>query len=54
MVTFPSVSGPGLTQLVPLDPTKLPPVLAGHTATGLFYDIATGASFTGQPTVCFT
>lgn len=51
-VTFPNVSTAGTTQEIPLDASLFPPLPPG-SFTGLAYDIATSASFTGNPTVCF-
>jgi hypothetical protein len=50
-VTFLTVTTDGTTQQVPLDLSKLPPLL--FTSTGLTYDVSTSASYSGQPTVCF-
>lgn len=52
-ITFPTVSAAGTTQQIPLDPNVLPALPTGATATGLFYDIATSAAFTGNVTECF-
>lgn len=51
-ITFPNVTSAGTTQEIPLDPATLPALPAG-AATGLFYDIATSAAFSGNPQVCF-
>lgn len=51
-VTFPTVTTAGTTQQIPLN-TALFPALPMGTHTGLAYDIATSAVFTGNPTVCF-
>lgn len=51
-INFPSVTAAGTTQQIPLD-ANLFPVLTLGTHAGLIYDIATSASFTGNPTVCF-
>lgn len=51
-ITFPSVTNAGTTQQIPLDANLFPaPTLGTHT--GLLYDLATSAAFTGNPTVCF-
>lgn len=50
-VTFPNVTAAGTTQQIPLDASLFPPLPPGSFA-GLAYDIATSASFTGNPTVC--
>lgn len=50
-ITFPAVATAGTTQQIPLDETGLPPLPVVHT--GLIYDVATAAVFTGSPTVCF-
>lgn len=52
-VTFPSVTTAGITQQIPLDLATLPPLPMGPTTTGLTYDIATSATFSGAPQVCF-
>jgi Concanavalin A-like lectin/glucanases superfamily/Carboxypeptidase regulatory-like domain len=52
-VTFPTVSTTGITQQIPLDLSLLPSLPLGSTTTGLTYDIATTAIFTGSPQVCF-
>ncbi|MBV9242150.1 MAG: carboxypeptidase regulatory-like domain-containing protein, partial [Acidobacteria bacterium] len=53
-VTFTGgVTVAGATQQIPLDPTTLPALPAGHTPIGLYYDISTSATFTGGVTVCF-
>jgi hypothetical protein len=52
-VTFPTVSTAGITQQIPLDLSLLPSLPLGSTTTGLTYDIATTAIFTGSPQVCF-
>jgi Concanavalin A-like lectin/glucanases superfamily/Carboxypeptidase regulatory-like domain len=52
-VTFPTVSSVGITQQIPLDLSTLPSLPLGSTTTGLTYDIATTATFTGSPQVCF-
>ena len=51
-VTFSGVTTAGATQEIPLDPNVLPPLPSG-TWTGLNYDIATSAVYTGTATVCF-
>ena len=51
-VTFPNVATAGTTQVIPLD-KNLFPALPSGTHTGLIYDAATSAAFTGSPTVCF-
>ena len=51
-VSYPSVTTAGTTQQIPLDPALFPALPMG-THTGLIYDIATDAVFTGNPTVCF-
>lgn len=51
-VAFPTVTTAGITQQIPLAAQLLPPLPNG-TLTGLVYDIATSAVFTGSPTVCF-
>ena len=51
-VSYPSVTTAGTTQQIPLDPALFPALPMG-THTGLVYDIATDAVFTGNPTVCF-
>jgi Concanavalin A-like lectin/glucanases superfamily/Carboxypeptidase regulatory-like domain len=52
-ITFPTVSTAGTTQQIPLDLSTLPSLPSGSTTTGLTYDIATTAVFTGSPQVCF-
>ncbi len=52
-VTFPTVSTAGITQQIPLDLSTLPSLPIGSTTTGLNYDIATTATFTGSPQICF-
>ncbi len=52
-VTFPTVSTAGITQQIPLDLSLLPSLPSGSTSLGLTADIATSATFTGLPTVCF-
>ncbi len=52
-VTFPTVSTAGITQQIPLNLSTLPSLPIGSTTTGLTYDIATTAVFTGSPQVCF-
>lgn len=52
-VTFPTVTTAGVTQQIPLDLSGLPALPPGATSTGLNYDIATSAVYTGSPTVCF-
>jgi hypothetical protein len=52
-VAFPTVSTAGITQQIPLDLSTLPSLPLGSTTTGLTYDIATTATFTGSPQVCF-
>lgn len=52
-VTLPIVSTGGVTQQIPLDPAKLPPLPMGATPTALTYDIATSAIWSGTPSVCF-
>ncbi len=52
-ITFPTVSAAGITQQIPLDLSTLPSLPLGSTTTGLTYDIATTATFTGSPQVCF-
>ncbi len=52
-VTFPTVSTAGITQQIPLDLSTLPSLPIGSTTTGLTSDIATTATFTGSPQVCF-
>lgn len=52
-VTFPTVSTAGNTQQIPLDLSTLPGLPIGVISTGLAYDIATTATFTGSPQVCF-
>ncbi len=52
-IFLPTINTNGLVQEIPLDPAVLPALPVGSTATGLFYDVATSADFTGNPTVCF-
>lgn len=52
-VTFPTVSTAGNTEQIPIELSTLPPLPSGSTATGLAYDIATSATYSGSPTVCF-
>ncbi len=52
-VTLPIISTGGVTQQIPLDPAKLPPLPMGATPTNLTYDIATSAVWSGTPSVCF-
>ncbi len=51
-VTFGTITNAGAVQLSPLNNTLLP-VLPMGTNTGLNFDVATTANFTGSPTVCF-
>lgn len=51
-VTMPSFTTRGTTQQIPLLASVLPPLPMG-SHTGLIYDIATTAVFTGSPIVCF-
>jgi hypothetical protein len=51
-ITFPSITTAGITQEIPLNLATLPPLPSG-TSSGLIYDIATSAVYTGTPTVCF-
>jgi hypothetical protein len=51
-VTFQSVTAAGVTQQIPLDVSLLPPLPMGVTSTGLTYDIATSAAYSGVD-VCF-
>ena len=51
-VTLPTVSTAGTTQEIPLN-LLLFPALPSGTPTGLTYDVATSAAFTGSPSVCF-
>lgn len=52
-VTFPTVSTAGITNQIPIELSTLPSLPSGSTTTGLTYDIATTADFTGSPQVCF-
>jgi hypothetical protein len=52
-VTFPTVSTAGITQQIPLDLSLFPSLPIGSTTSGLTADIATTATFTGSPQVCF-
>ena len=52
-VTFNNVTSPGVTQEVPLDPALFPALPSGYTSTGLIYDVATDASYTGSIQTCF-
>lgn len=52
-VIMPTVSADGITLQTPIDPAKLPPLPNGLRTTGLTYDIATSAVWTGSVTVCF-
>ncbi|MBS1792510.1 MAG: hypothetical protein JSS81_01580 [Acidobacteria bacterium] len=52
-ITVTNFTMAGTTQEVPLAAAKLPPLLPGYLTTGLFYDIATTAVYTGSPKVCF-
>ncbi len=52
-VTFPTVTTAGITNQIPLNLSTLPSLPIGSTTTGLTYDIATNATFTGSPQVCF-
>ena len=52
-VKFANLTESGAVQETPLDPAKLPPLPSGATLTGLVYDIATSAIFTGNARVCF-
>ncbi len=51
-IIFPTVTTAGTTQQIPLLAAGLPLLPLG-THTGLLYDLATTAIFTGSPTVCF-
>lgn len=52
-VNLPSVSGPGLTQEIPLDPATLPPLPMAVTSLGLSHDIATSSLYAGNVNLCF-
>ncbi len=52
-VTFPTVLTAGTTQQIPLDLSLFPSLPTGSASTGLTYDIATAATYTGSPQVCF-
>ncbi len=52
-VTFQTVTTAGITQQIPLDMSLFPALPLGSTSTGLNYDIATSAVYSGSPTVCF-
>ena len=52
IVTFQTVTSAGETQEIPLSAALFPP-LTPIAFTGLMYDVATSATFTGNPTVCF-
>lgn len=50
-VSFPTVTTAGQLHEIPIALNGLPPL--PYLSMGLTYDIATGAEYTGQPTVCF-
>jgi hypothetical protein len=50
-VNFPTVATAGQLHEIPIALNGLPPL--PYLSMGLTYDIATGAEYTGQPTVCF-
>jgi hypothetical protein len=52
-VTFQSVSIAGTTQEIPLDPSLLPALPNGLNPTGLTYNIATSAVYSGNVGLCF-
>ncbi|MBK6749024.1 MAG: carboxypeptidase regulatory-like domain-containing protein [Acidobacteria bacterium] len=52
-LTLPVILTDGVTQQIPLDPAKLPPLPMGATPTNLTYDIATSAIWSGDPSICF-
>lgn len=52
-VTFQNVSIAGTTQEIPLDPSLLPPLPNGLNPTGLTYNIATSAAYSGNVGLCF-
>jgi len=51
--TFQSVSIAGTTQEIPLDPSLLPPLPIGSNPTGLTYNVATSAIYSGNVSLCF-
>lgn len=53
LVSFPSVSVAGITQQIPLSTDGLPLLPNGYAQTGLIYDVATSAIYSGSPIVCF-
>lgn len=50
---LPQVTESGTTQVIPLDPSLFPALPPNRSHSGLFYDVSTGAVFSGYPTVCF-
>jgi hypothetical protein len=52
-VTFQGVSIAGTTQEIPLDPSLLPALPNGLSSTGLTYNIATSAVYSGNVGLCF-
>ena len=52
-ITFQSVTAAGTTQEIPLDAALLPTLPTGATPTGLTYDIATSAVYSGNVDLCF-
>ncbi|MBS1797445.1 MAG: carboxypeptidase regulatory-like domain-containing protein [Acidobacteria bacterium] len=52
-ITFQAVTTAGIVQSVPIDTSALPAPPAGQTQTGLAFDIATTAVYSGEVLVCF-
>ncbi len=50
---FPEITAGGTFNETPIDPTTLPNLPTNYLSTGLFYDIGTTATYSGNPTLCF-
>ena len=53
-LTFANLTAAGAVHEVPVDQTKLPALPVNSTSTGLYYDVAANAAFTGNVTECFS